>query len=88
MATRVGALTGANRGAARPTSAKGRFVTWAGVRAPQGLPGTWYKLAAYDAGGVRRHWLSHDVVMTDAPTAGVTLPYDTATLTIEGRVTS
>ena len=44
-----------------------------------------YKLACLDASGARRSWESNVASTAEAPTAGVTLPYDQSTLTITGR---
>ncbi len=85
MATKVGTQAGAIRANDIGDSAKGRFVTLTGVRTLN-QTSSLYKLAMVDAGGVRRFWMSRAVATTEAPTAGVSLPYDTATLTVEGLV--
>ncbi len=43
---------------------------------------TQYVLSCFDAAGVQRVWTDFEVSTTNAPTAGVTLPYNTSTLEV------
>ncbi len=40
-----------------------------------GMMPTQYLMGQYDAGGVRRHWVSKTPDEAERPTAGVSLPY-------------